>query len=366
MPQCLMQRPLAALLVLLLTACATVNQETRIDTLLQGYEGRDVPGASVLVLHKGLVVFQKAYGMANLEQQISASLSTHYRLASVSKQFTAAAVLNLAGRGKLSLNDSIRNYLPSLPAWANAITIRQLLTHTSGITDYEDLIPENTGVQLRDIDVLRLLEAQTSTYFAPGSAWRYSNSGYALLGLIIAKVARQSFARFLEQSIFEPLEMQGTVAYEEGISRVANRAFGYTRAGTTSRGTTRWMRDDQSLTSAVLGDGGIYSSVEELTHWLRALDEGLSLEATVGRIDTDKPGVRYGYGWRVSDHKGRRTVWHTGETRGFRNALVRFPDERLSVVILTNRNEGDPIDLALAIADVYLEPATPRASAGTE
>ena len=135
--------------------------------------------------------------------------------------------------------------------------------------------------------------------------------------------------------------MTTTVAHEEGISSVVNRAFGYSRDG------DRWQRTDQSLTSAVLGDGGIYTSVDELVAWLRALDSGRFAEASIPRVDTDNPGVRYGFGWRIKDN----IVFHTGETIGFRNALVRFPKERLSVVVLTNRNEGHPYDIALAIAD---------------
>lgn len=310
-----------------------------IDALMRDYSG-DVPGASVVVVRGDRVVFQRSYGMANREEPTAATAQTHYRLASVTKQFTAAAILTLVERGRLSLDDSIRKYLPSLPAYADAITIRQLLTHTSGLIDYEDIMPEGTTRQVKDVDVLRLLEAEHPTYFAPGTSYRYSNTGYAFLALIVERASGQTFADFLRANIFVPLGMATTVAHEEGVSTVGHRAYGY------SRNENSWTRTDQSTTSAVLGDGGIYTSVEELVHWLRALNRGKFAEATVPRVDTDKRGTRYGFGWRIADS----VVSHTGETRGFRNALVRFPEEKLSVVVLTNRNEGQPYDTAMKIA----------------
>jgi CubicO group peptidase (beta-lactamase class C family) len=139
-----------------------------------------------------------------------------------------------------------------------------------------------------------------------------------------------------------------TVAHQEGISTVWRRAYGYSREG------EGWKRTDQSPTSAVLGDGGIYSSTRELAKWLRALEEGRFSEGSVPRVDTDRPGVRYGYGWRIGEEDGRRVVSHTGETIGFRNALLRFPDQKLAVVVLTNRNEGTPYAIALEIARRFL------------
>ena len=321
-----------------------------IDTLLHDYSG-EVPGASVIVVRDGKVVFRKSWGLANLEEHVAATPATHYRLASVTKQFTAAAILTLADQKKLSLDDSIRRWLPSLPPYADSISIRHLLTHTSGLVDYEDVMPADTSTQLKDADVLRLLETQQSTYFAPGTSYRYSNSGYALLALIVEKASGRRFAGFLRESIFAPLGMSTTVAHEEGISSVVNRAYGYSLEGNA------WRRTDQSLTSAVLGDGGIYTSVDELENWLRALDSGRFAEASVPRVGTDKPDVRYGYGWRISEHDGRRVISHTGESIGFRNALVRLPDQHLAVVVLTNRNDGHPYDIAMSVAAHFSAPA---------
>lgn len=324
----------AVLLAAILAVSCTVGRVDPVDEVMRDYSG-NVPGASVLVLRNGEVVARRSYGMADLENGIRATPATHYRLASVTKQFTAAAIVTLAERGQLSYDDSIRRFLPSLPSWADPITVRHLLTHTSGIIDYEDVIPEGTTMQLMDADVLRLLEQQTTTYFPAGTSYRYSNSGYALLALILERVSGRSFSDFLRDEIFLPLGMKTTVAHVEGISTVPDRAYGYSREGNS------WKRTDQSLTSAVLGDGGIYTSIDDLVLWLRALEAGRFAAAMKPMVATDREGVRYGFGWRIS----AESVGHTGETIGFRNALVRFPDRKLAMVILTNRDEGHPADL---------------------
>jgi CubicO group peptidase (beta-lactamase class C family) len=322
------------------------DREAKIDALMKQYDGEG-PGASVLVFRDGDVVLHKSYGFSNLEERVRATPSTHYRLASVTKQFTAAAILTLVDRGKLSLDDSIRRFLPTLPAYADPITIRHLLTHTGGLPDYEDFIPEGTTRQLKDGDVLRIIEQRPAPNFAPGSKYAYSNTGYALLALTVERVSGMTFADFLRENILRPAGMNTAVAHEEGISTVPNRAFGYSREG------DHWTRTDQSLTSAVLGDGGIYASADELAHWLRGLEKGKFAEAAVPAVATDEPGERYGFGMAIDKHRGRSTVFHTGTTMGFRNALVRFPDQRLAVVVLTNRNEGEPKDIAFAIADLF-------------
>jgi len=321
----------------------------KVDALMHDYEG-DVPGASVLVVREGRVLLRRSYGMADLQAHIASSPATNYRLASVTKQFTAAAILMLAEEGKLSLDDPITKWLPSMPAYGNAITIRHLLTHTSGLLAYEDRIPPGTTKQLEDIDVLHLLETTTTTYFPPGTHYRYSNTGYAFLALIVARASGERFADFLHHHLLAPAGMQSTVAFEEGVSTVSHRAYG------TSREGSGWRRTDQSLTSAVLGDGGIYSSIDDLVHWIAWLDSGRFDQALVPRTPTDDPKIQYGFGWRIATRGGRRAVMHSGETIGFRNAIVRFPDEHLAVVVLTNRNEGDANRIALEVADLFRSP----------
>lgn len=331
----------------------------QIDALMRSYQGA-VPGASVLVVRDGRAVFRRGFGLANLEAKSPAGAATNYRLASMTKQFTAASILLLAEDGRLTLNDPLRKWLPSLPAAANGITIKQLLTHTSGLVDYEDLMPAGTTQQLHDADVLHLLEAENRTYFAPGTQYRYSNSGYSLLALIVARCSGKDFATFLRERVFRPLKMHNTVAFEQGISTVANRAYG------CSLVNNFWTRTDQSLTSAVLGDGGIYSSIDDLAKWDAALYDNRLLRADSLRsaftpaTNTDDPAVQYGFGWRITGE----SLWHSGETMGFRNVIVRFPAHRLSVVVLTNRDEPEPYFLALALAKIYLPTADAVHAAG--
>lgn len=336
---------------LCLLGCA--SHETRngsVDALMQRYSG-NVPGACVLVLKQGVPIVRKGYGLAELETQRAATPATNYRLASVTKQFTAAAILLLRKDGKLTLDDSIRHWLPTLPPEDEPITLRQLLTHTSGLIDYEDLMPANQSAQLDDADVLRLLSDEHRLYFAPGSAYRYSNSGYVLLGLVIERAAGQSLPAFLKQRIFDPLGMSHTLLYQRGHGPdVSERAFGY------SHEQAGWVRTDQDLTSATRGDGGIYSSIDDLALWdaalydQRLLDDASRTEAFTPHTRTDDPDIQYGYGWRITGE----TRWHSGESIGFRNVIVRWPKRHLTVIILSNRNDPEPYRTALAIAAPFL------------
>lgn len=317
-----------------------------IDAIMRPYEGA-VPGASVLVVRDGAAVIRRSYGLADVERRIPVTPASNFRLASITKQFTAAAVLLLVEEGALGLDQGVRQWLPSLPASHDGIAIRHLLTHTSGVTDYEELMPDDQETQLSDADVLRLQEAESDLYFHPGDGWRYSNGGYALLALIVERASGRDFPSFLRERVFLPLGMRDTVAYVEGGPQVPDRACGHSRAN------GRWERTDQSTTSAVLGDGGIYSSIDDLARWDAALYDGGLLSDESRRLaftpwtKTDDPDVDYGFGWRITEE----TVWHSGETVGFRNVVVRWPARRLTVIVLTNRGEGEPYRLALGIAE---------------
>jgi CubicO group peptidase (beta-lactamase class C family)/microsomal dipeptidase-like Zn-dependent dipeptidase len=325
----------------------------RVDELMRNYSG-PVPGASVLVLRTGKPVVQRSYGLADLEQRTMATPATNYRLASVTKQFTATAILLLCDAGKLQLDDPVRRWLPDLPDATQGVTIRHLLSHTGGVVDYEDFVPDD-GPQVHDADVLRLLATQNRTLFTPGSNYRYSNSGYALLALVVEKASGQRFAEFLRDRIFLPLGMNDTVAFENGVSVVSSRAYGYSAAGDT------WARTDQSTTSAVLGDGGIYSSISDLAKWDAALYDDRLLRGELRKLafspttHTENPSVDYGFGWRISGE----TLWHSGETRGFRNVIIRYPERELTVIVLTNRNDPEPYSTALAIAQLFLPAGRP-------
>ena len=327
------------------------TMEERIDGILTAYSNPDGPGAAVLVMKNDSVVFKKGYGLADIEKGTPISPSTNFRLASVTKQFTAMTVLMLSEKGRLDLEDGIHKYFPDFPSYGKEIRVRHLLTHTSGLQDYEDLIPGTLSRQVLDSDCLQLMYTTDSLYFPAGSRYRYSNTGYAILALITEKVSGRRFADFLKDSVFNPVGMPTTVALEEGRSSVQNRAYGH------SRKDNGWWQTDQSQTSAVLGDGGIYSNVEELATWAsslwrhRLISDSMQRKAWTGALTNDGTGIDYGFGWHIEGEGGH--PHHDGSTMGFRNHILLYPEKRMMVVVLTNRNEGDPKVEALKIAELY-------------
>jgi len=336
-------------MVMAMGEASAASRDATIDGWMREYGG-DAPGASVLVLEDGRPAFERSYGMAERETGRAATPDTQYRLASISKQFTATCVLLLVEDGVLALDDPLRRWLPTLPASADAITLRHVLSHTSGIVDYEDLIPAGQTDQVRDADVLRLLEPEDRLYFAPGTDYRYSNSGYALLALVVERASGLRFAEFLRTRVFAPLGMTRTLAREDGGPAVAARAYGYSLV------QGEWQRTDQSTTSAVLGDGGIYSSVDDLARWDAAWYDDRLL-STASRTMATRPSTptpeadvaHYGFGWRLQGDM----QWHSGESIGFRNVMLRFPKQRLTVIVLTNRDGPEPYPLARRIATLW-------------
>jgi CubicO group peptidase (beta-lactamase class C family) len=329
----------------------------KVDALFGAFNRADAPGASVTVIQNGKVVLAKGYGLANLEEKIPCTPETNFRIASLTKQFTAMSILILADRKQLSLDESLTQFFPEFPAYGKQITVRQLLSHTSGLIDYEDVIPTGTTIPVLDRDVLRLLLKQDKTYFPPGSKFRYSNSGYSLLSLIVEVRSGMPFAQFLKKNIFQPLEMNNSLAYEQGFSIIPNRAYGY------STSAEKFTRTDQSLTSSVLGDGGIYTSVSDLFKWDQALygtklvsAKWIKLAFTPGSLPTDFPGSHYGFGWYIGDYRGLTEIWHYGETRGFTTRISRFPEKKFTLVILTNHNDAKISELPHKISDLYLFP----------
>ena len=324
----------------------------QIDSIFAAYNNADAPGASVTVVRNGQIIASRSYGLADVEARVPITERTNFRLASLTKQFTATAILLLVKDGKLHLDDRVADLLAGFPEHAREVTVRNLLTHTSGIWAYEDFVPDSQSRQVKDHDALTLIARADSTYFRPGSAFRYSNTGYALLALIVERVSGQPFARVLHDRIFAPLGMDSTVAYEAGVSTVPQRAFGY--SATSEAG--RFRRTDQSNTSAVLGDGGVYSSAHDLVRWSRAIDEHILIDASMQQLAwtqatlSDGRRTEYGFGWWVDRDAFGPKLWHNGETRGFTNGIVKYPDRGITVIVLTNRTGGHPWDLATAVA----------------
>lgn len=324
------------------------------DALFADFAVPGAPGASVVVARGDSVLLARGYGLADVESAAPITPATAFRLASVTKQFTAAAVLALAESGAISLDDRLGDVLPATPPYARDVRVRHLLAHTSGLPDYEALLGTGDGPQVTDRDVLTLLQGATRLHFVPGSQWRYSNSAYALLALIVERKTGESFAHYLRRRIFDRAGMPTAVAHVDGADTVVRRAYGH------SRRDGAWQRTDQSRTSAVLGDGGIYASAEELARWSAALDRGAVLSEATFRLATTPAllasgaATAYGFGWFLDAHRGHRRQRHEGDSIGFRTAIQRYPDDHLTVIVLVNRGAA-PIDaLSDGVADIFL------------
>ena len=349
-----------------------------LDAIFSPLAHPNSPGLAVLVRKDGRTVFERGYGARELRSFVKIDPHTNFRLASCSKQFTALSIMLLVHDGKLRYDDKLTDVFPDFPVYGKAITIRNLLNHTSGLPDYEDLMaaaekrkgaPLWTPVrQIRDAEVLDLLKQEAAAKFAPGTQWSYSNSGYVVLGLVVAKISGKPFREFLRERIFAPLKMSQTVAYQKGQNEVTSRAYGH------SNGAHYWKETDQSPTSATLGDGGIYSSLTDLAKWDEALAQHTLLsekemqpalspaQLTSGTqpkwpANSDRPEgapVSYGFGWFLDPYRNHTRVWHYGDTIGFHTYIQRFPADRLTIVILCNRTDLDPESLAAKVADHFL------------
>jgi len=354
-------RFLAALLV----ACplAMAADSSAFDALFAPLAGARSPGLAVLVRKAGKTIFERGYGVRDLRTMAPIDASTDFRLASCTKQFTAMAVVLLVHDGRLHYDDPLTRFFPDFPDYGRGITVRHLLTHTSGLPDYEDLMeggPWSESHQIQDDEVLALLKRQGAPKFAAGARWAYSNSGYVLLGLIVGKVSGMPFGDFLSRRIFGPLHMDRTLVYVRGRNSVPNRAYGHSVEG------GKLVEADQSATSATHGDGGIYSNLEDLAKWDGALashtltgpGEMRAALTPVRLADGSEPRgpdgqqVAYGFGWFLDPYRGRARMWHSGSTRGFSTAIERFLTETRTVMVLCNRTDLDAPKLALQAASL--------------
>ena len=330
----------------------------------------DAPGLALLVRKDDHAVFKRGYGISDLRTRTKITPATNFRLASCTKPFTAMAVMLLVRDRLLTYDTRLTDVLPDFPTHGNLITIRSLLNHPSGLPDYEDSIsralpntlsdPPN---QISDADVLAIL-GQASAKFQPGTRWAYSNSGYVLLGEVVTRVSREPFPDFLHDRIFAPLGMSNTIAYTKGRN-VPHRAYGH------SKQSSGWIETDQDATSATLGDGGVYSSLDDLAKWDNALTHNTLLSEEDMRpaltpvavlntnpADSDGGSAAYGFGWFLNPYKGHPRMWHHGETIGFRTGVQRFTQDRLTIVVLCNRSDLDPGVLGGQIADLCFSPVT--------
>lgn len=347
-------------------------QQDRINAIFTAVTSSGDPGLAVLVRKNGQAIFERGYGLRDLHTHARIDATTNFRLASVTKQFTAACVMMLVRDGKLRYDDRLSDVFPDFPAYGRSISIRNLLNHTSGLMDYEDLLekqypdtPPEAIPQIKDAQILALMKLQTATKFQPGTKWEYSNTGFALLAMVVERKSGEPFGQVLRERIFAPLKMDHTVAFEDGKNEVRNRAYGHTKSG------DGWKEKDQSPTSAVLGDGGIYSSLDDLARWDDALEHHTLLSEqdmqpaltpasmrteTGDELVEDRNGnsIRYGFGWFLDPYKGRARMYHDGDTVSFRTTIQRFTHDHLTVIVLCNRDDLNPQALAEDVADVVL------------
>ena len=352
----------------------------QIDSIFSGLVQPGDPGLAVLVKKHGNMLFERGYGVRDLRSHAKIDRQTNFRLASVTKQFTAMAIMLLVHDGKLHYEDHLNRFFPDFPPYGRDITLRHLLNHTSGLPDYSEIMEqqENGGPkwspehQIQDEGVLALLKAQPAGLFPPGTRWEYSNSGYVVLGLVVAKASGMPYRQFLRKCIFVPLKMNHSVVYQKGINDIRDRAYGH------SQENEKLVETDQSATSATLGDGGIYSNIEDLAKW----DEGLTRHTLLSEQEMapaltavkladgsgprwprdahsadsgEPPFVLYGFGWFLDPYQGHARNYHDGGTRGFRTTIQRFLSDGATVVVLSNRTDLNPDALSLKVAEMVFE-----------
>lgn len=318
--------------------CLFAQLSSKLDSLLRPISNK--PGFALLIERDGKVLYQKADGLANITTGKKIDLSSNFRMASVSKQFTAMGILLLQKAHLLSLEDQIGKYLPELPHDIGShVLIRHLLTHSSGIIDYEELIPKNQKKQILDADVLQLLKHHDTTYFPPGTKFLYSNSGFCLLSLIIERISGESFSSFISKKIFYPLQMNNSYVYENGAA-ITNRVMGY-----SADSSGKIIFNDQSVTSATKGDGGIYTSMNDYIKWIHALQQNkfLNLNKIMQRIRVSlKTGIEnyYAAGW-FETGLHNEILFHSGSTSGFNNYVIEVPKQKFSVIYFSNKADNE-------------------------
>jgi CubicO group peptidase (beta-lactamase class C family) len=346
-------------------ASATADStRVAVNRVFAPWTATDGPGCAVAVARDGRVVHQNGYGMANLETGTPITPASVFHLASVSKQFTAAAVLLLAREGKLTLDDDIRKHITELPDYGHRITIRHLLNHTSGLRDQWDLLAMARGRfeedRITEADVLEIVTRQKALNFTPGAEYLYSNTGYTLAGIIVRRVSGKSLRDFAEERFFRPLGMTQTQFQDDYTRVITNRAAGYAR-----RATGRWHVSLPNYDT--YGATSLFSTVGDLLKWqanmTRPTVGDAAFFAEMQRLPTLTNGdtSAYGLGLAAERYRGVPIVGHGGADAGYRTWLGRYPENGLDIVVLCNASSSNPSALARSVADVFL-PASVAAS----
>jgi len=347
------------LIVGLLSSAALAQSTDKVDDYVQGVmKERKIPGIALLVVQDNKVVLSKGYGFSNVELQVPVKPETVFQSGSMGKQFTAAAVMMLVEEGKIGLEDPLTKYFLEAPAaWKN-VTVRQLLSHTGGFTDY----PEKFDFRRdrTENEILKAIQAVPLAY-PPGTKWAYSNLGYATLGILIHRASGKFYGDFLQERVFGPLGMTTTrIISEEDI--IPNRAAGY-RLVKGQLKNQEWVSPTLNTTA----DGSLYFSILDLEKWDAALTQGKLLKKssfdemwTIAKLKDGKPNSgNYGFGWFLENIHGHPIIEHEGAWQGFNTSINRYVKDKLTVVVLTNLAACDPGDIAHHVAGLYVSELTP-------
>ncbi len=333
-----------------------VVKEEQIDAIFQPWNKPSSPGAAIAVIEKGNLIFEKGYGLANLEYDIPVKPDTVFHVASVSKQFTAMAILLLEEDGVLSIDDDIRKYLPELPDYGNKITIRNLLQHTSGIRDQWQTLGI-AGWSLMDVitqdQILRLLFRQKELNFPPGTKHLYSNGGFTLLAEIVSRSSGKTFPEFCMERIFKPLKMTNTHFHQDLTQIVPNRAYSYTNKGSSYA--------IAPLNYANVGATSLFTTAGDLVKWLDNFRAPVICKpASIERMQepcilSDGKKINYGLGIGLGEYRGLRMISHGGGDAGYRSFVIWFPDDELGIAVVSNLATFNPNMVALQAASLFLE-----------
>jgi D-alanyl-D-alanine carboxypeptidase len=348
-------RLVLVLVSVLLVACRAADPAKRIDALLAPLSSDHAPGASVMVIRKGAVVYTASLGMADVEREIPIGPRTVFDLASVSKQFTAMLAMILHQEGRLDYDAPVLQYLPELSRFGPTMTVRHLLTHTSGLPDYYDALTRAgaVGAWVSNRQALTFLSGWGEPVFPPGDRFEYSDAGYEMLALVLEKAAGEPFGDLLRLRIFEPLQMKDTRLRDRPDVPVPGRARGYTPLG------KEFAPSPENPLDCLVGSGAVNTTLDDLRRWDQALDGGrLVSRETLGealrpmRLN-DGTESDYAFGWFLKRDLGHRRLEHPGSWNGYQAFIVRYPDDGFTVVLLANRSDIDLGDLANRIVRFY-------------
>lgn len=354
-----MRKQILGLVFMSISFCSfgQIKEKESIDNIFSEWNKKDVPGCALGIIKNGKLIYSRGYGVANMEYDIANSESSVFRIGSTSKQFTAACIVILVEQRKLSLDDNLKSFFPDFPDYAEKITVRHLLNHTSGIRDYL-MLSYLKGLKdddyYEDTEIMDWLTNQTDLNFIPGEEYLYSNSGYWLLGKIVEYVSKKNMADFAYEEIFKPLGMNSTHFHNNHNQIVKNRASGYIP-------NNEGGFEISMTTLNIIGDGGIFTNINDIKKWDDAYYNSNILSREFWSIMT-KPGIlnsgeiiNYASGLVIDEYKGLKTIRHGGAFVGFRAELLRFPDEHLSIVIFANRGDANPSIKANQVADIMLK-----------